>query len=62
MDHCKVINRILKYLRYVLDYRLHYTRYTSILESYGDSKWIFDVKDFKFTSGYVFILGGAVVS
>jgi hypothetical protein len=41
---------------------LHYTRYTSILESYGDSKWIFDVKDSKFTSEYVFILGGAVVS
>lgn len=34
--HCKTIIRVLKYLRYTLTYRLHYTMYSVILERYSD--------------------------
>ena len=33
-----------------------------VLEGYSDANWIFNVKDSKSQSGYVFTLGGAVVS
>jgi hypothetical protein len=32
INHYKVIKRILKYLRYILDYRLYYTGYLVMLE------------------------------
>ena len=54
--------RVLKYLRFTRDYELHYTRYPVVLEGYSDANWIFNVKDSKSQSGYVFTLGGAVVS
>ena len=62
VDHWKAIIRILRYLRYTLNYGLHYTRYSAVLEGYSDVNWIFDMKDTKSTSGYVFTLGGATVS
>ena len=54
--------RVLKYLRFTCDYWLHYTRYPAVLEGYSDAIWISNVKDSKSQSGYVFTLGGAVVS
>jgi len=37
MDHWKAIKRVLKYLKYTLDYELHYTGYSTILEGYSDA-------------------------
>ena len=37
-------------------------RYPAVLEGYSDDNWISDSNDTKSTSGYVFTLGGAVVS
>ena len=54
--------RVLKYLRFTRDYRLHYTRYHVVLEGYSDANWISNVKDSKSQSGYVFTLRGATVS
>ncbi|XP_075659149.1 uncharacterized protein LOC142629035 [Castanea sativa] len=54
--------RVLRYLRYTLNYGLHYTRYPAVLEGYSDANWISDTKDTKSMSGYVFTLGGAAVS
>ena len=62
VDHYKAIIRVLRYLRYTQKYGLHYTRYPTVLEGYSDANWISDMKDTKSTSGYVFTLGGAVVS
>jgi len=45
MDHYKAINRVLKYLRYTLDYELHYIDYSTILEGYSDANWIFNTKN-----------------
>ncbi|XVF56242.1 hypothetical protein PTKIN_Ptkin06aG0103100 [Pterospermum kingtungense] len=61
VKHKKAIVRVLRYLRYTHDYGLHYTRYHAVLEGYSDANWIYDIKDSKFTSGYVFILIGAAV-
>ena len=60
--HWKAIIRVLRYLRYTQNYGLHYTRYPAVLEGYNDANWIFDMKDTKSTSGYVFTLSGAAVS
>ena len=36
-DHWIAIVRVLKYLRYTRNYRLHYTRYPTVLEGYSDA-------------------------
>ncbi|GJY17320.1 gypsy type transposase [Tanacetum coccineum] len=60
--HCKAMTRVLHYLRYNRDYGLHYDRYPAVIEGYSDAKWIFDIKDSRSTSGYMFTLGGAAIS
>jgi hypothetical protein len=61
-DHWKAIIRVLRYLKYTLNYGVHYTRYPAVLEGYSDANWISDTNDTKSTSGYVFTLGGVAVS
>lgn len=61
MDHWKE-KKILKYIRYTLDYRLHYTGYLAILKGYSDANWLSDTMDLKFANEYVFTLDGAAVS
>ena len=61
-EHYKAIVRVLRYLRFTRDYGLHYTRYPEVLEGFTDASWISDIQDSKSTTGYVFTLGGAVVS
>lgn len=53
---------VLRYLRYTSNVGLHYTRYPAVLEGCSDANWISDTKDSKSTSGYVFTIGGAIVS
>ena len=57
-----VLVKVLKYLKYTLNYGLHYTQYPAVLERYSDANQVSNTKDTKSTSGYVFTLGGAVVS
>ena len=61
-DHWKALVRVLRYLRYTLNYGLHYLSYPIVLEGYSDTNWIFGTNDSKSTSGYVFTIGGAVIS
>ena len=61
-NHWKALVRVLRYLKYTLNYGLHYIWYLAVLEGYSDANWISDTKDSKSTSGYVFTLCGAVVS
>ncbi|GJU14938.1 retrotransposon protein, putative, ty1-copia subclass [Tanacetum coccineum] len=44
------------------DYGLHYDRHLDVIEGYSDANWIFDIKDSRSTSGYVFTLGGTAIS
>ncbi|GJT28692.1 retrovirus-related pol polyprotein from transposon TNT 1-94 [Tanacetum coccineum] len=50
------------YLKHTMAYGLHYTKYPPVLEGYCDANWISNHNEGKSTSGYVFTLGGAVVS
>jgi hypothetical protein len=50
------------YLNGALNYVIHYSGNPKVLEGYSDSNWIFDAGEIKATSGYVFTLGGGVVS
>ena len=61
-DHWKAIVRVLRYLNYTKNYGLHYSKYPAVLEGYCDANWISDTKDLKSTSGFLFTLGGEVVS
>ncbi|TYK23174.1 retrotransposon protein, putative, Ty1-copia subclass [Cucumis melo var. makuwa] len=61
-DHWKAILRMLGYLKHTKNYRLHYTRYPVVLEGYSDANWTSSTKNSKSTSGYIFTLGGGVVS
>ena len=46
--HWQGTMRVLKYLRFTHDYRLHYTRYSdAVLEGYSDAIWISNMKDSK---------------
>ncbi|GJR87318.1 retrovirus-related pol polyprotein from transposon TNT 1-94 [Tanacetum coccineum] len=56
--HWKAMTRVLHYLRYSRDYRLHYDRHPAVIEGYNNANWISDIKDSRSTSGYVFTLGG----
>ena len=54
--------RVMRYLKYTINYGVHYTRYPTILVGYSDTNWISDTNDTKSTNGYVFMLGGATLS
>jgi hypothetical protein len=50
------------YLAGTIDYKIHCFGYPVVLEGYSDANWISDVDELYAISGYVFTLGGAVVS
>jgi hypothetical protein len=45
-----------------MEYEIHYSGFAAILKGYSDANWISDLHELYATSGYVFTLGGAVVS
>ncbi|GKC53064.1 zinc finger, CCHC-type containing protein [Tanacetum coccineum] len=61
-QHWQAIQRVLKYLKKTMDYKLTYTGYPLVLEGYTDSSWISNSKDNSSTSGCVFLLGGGAIS
>ncbi|GJX20853.1 hypothetical protein Tco_0223530 [Tanacetum coccineum] len=61
-EHWDAANRVFKYLKKTVDYGLEYSRDPSVLEGYTDASWITDQEDYAATSGWIFTLGGGVVS
>jgi hypothetical protein len=61
-DHWCALEHVMRYLRGTSTYGLHYTGYPTILEGYSDSNWISDTDGINATSGYIFTIGGAIVS
>jgi hypothetical protein len=49
-------------LKVTMSLGIHYTRYPIVLEGYCDANWISNVDEIYATSGYMFSLGGGVVS
>ncbi|KAF3639976.1 hypothetical protein FXO37_23735 [Capsicum annuum] len=60
--HWMAMKRVLGYLKYIQDYALYYNKYPAVLEGYSDVNWITGSNELKSTSGYVFTIGGGVVS
>jgi hypothetical protein len=56
------IDWVMRYLKGTLSYRIHYLWYPRVLEGYSDSNWITNADELKATSGYIFTLGGGVIS
>nr|GEU73140.1 hypothetical protein [Tanacetum cinerariifolium] len=59
--HWQAIQRVLKYLKKTIDYRLTYTGYPSGLKGYTNARWS-NTENNSSTSGWVFLLGGAHIS
>nr|GEV23240.1 zinc finger, CCHC-type [Tanacetum cinerariifolium] len=61
-QHWQALQRVLKYLKKIMDYSLTYTSYRSVLEGYTDASWINNTKDNSSTIGWVILLGGGEIS
>ncbi|GJW78488.1 zinc finger, CCHC-type containing protein [Tanacetum coccineum] len=61
-QHWHVITRVFKCLKGTMNYGLSYVGYPLVLEAYSDASWINHVKDSSSTSGWVFLLGGALAA
>jgi hypothetical protein len=61
-DHWRALERVIHYLVGTMDYRIHYSGYSRVLEGYSDANWISNMDELYAPSGYVFTLGGAAVS
>ncbi|GJR20139.1 zinc finger, CCHC-type containing protein [Tanacetum coccineum] len=61
-QHWQAIQRVLKYLKKTMDYRLTYTGYPLVLEGYTNVSWINNTEDNSSTGGWVFLLGGGAIS
>ena len=59
--HWIAVKRIMRYLNGTLDYGLMY-RCTGDIAGYSDADWAGDHDDRKSTSGFVFMMSGAVIS
>jgi hypothetical protein len=62
IDHWKAISRVLGYLKRTINLGLFYSKFPAVLEGYSDASWITSTSDNKSTSGWVFTLGGGVIS
>lgn len=61
-DYWVALVRVLRYLKFTLNYSLHYVPCPATLEGCTDANWISDSEESKSTNGYVFTLAGAAVS
>ncbi|GJQ90317.1 hypothetical protein Tco_0001456 [Tanacetum coccineum] len=58
----QAIQRVLSYLKKIMDNSLTYTSYPSVLEGYSDVSWINKVEDKSSTSDWVFLFGRRAIS
>jgi len=56
--HWDALFRLLKYLRGIMDWCLHFSKFSTMLERLCDANWVSDNNKVRHTSGYVFTLGG----
>ena len=52
----------MKYLKGTMNYGILYCGFFTVLEGYSDANWISDSNETKFTSGYVFTIGGGTLA
>jgi hypothetical protein len=61
-DYWYALKRVLRYFKGTMSFGIHYSRHPAVLEGYSDTNWISDIDQIYATSGYVFTLGGDIVS
>ncbi|XP_074289349.1 secreted RxLR effector protein 161-like [Silene latifolia] len=61
-EHWNALHCLLKYLKGTIDLSLHYGKFRAVLEGYCDANWVSRNDEMCSTSGYVFTLGGGVIS
>lgn len=61
-DHQAIIDGLARYLKGTIDYELNYSSFLLVLEGYNDANQISRSYEIKSTSGYIFALGGGIVS
>ncbi|KAJ0103510.1 hypothetical protein Patl1_06354 [Pistacia atlantica] len=61
-SHWIALDRVARYLKGTIDYGLMLGSTPPVLEGYSNANWISDSDEIKSTSGYIFTLGGGVVS
>ena len=62
IDHWHALERVMRYLVGTMSYGIHYFGHPAVHKGYSDSNWISDADELYATSGYVFTLGGGVIS
>ncbi|XP_073525529.1 uncharacterized protein [Phyllobates terribilis] len=62
VHHWQAVNRVLRYLKGTMNFGLVYDGFPQVLEGYSDASWITNEEHHSSTSGWVFILGGGVIS
>ena len=53
---------MLRYLKDMRNYCLHFNKFPTILEGYCDANWVMDNDEINSTSGHVFWLEGGAIS
>ncbi|XP_061364227.1 uncharacterized protein LOC133307693 [Gastrolobium bilobum] len=61
-EHWDALDRLMRYLKGTKYYALHCSGYPSIVDGYSNTSWSSEMRNSKFTSGYVFTLGGATIA
>ena len=56
------MTQLMRYLKRTVHYGLLYQRYPAVLEGYSDASWNTLSGDSLSTTGYVFTIGGGVIS
>jgi len=55
-SHWIALERVFRYLKGTINYDIHYTRFSALIEGFSDANWISDFDEAESTSGYVFTL------
>ncbi|GKE12584.1 zinc finger, CCHC-type containing protein [Tanacetum coccineum] len=61
-NHWEAIIRVFMYMEKTMNYGLSYVGFPSVIEGYSDASWITNSEDHTSTTGWVFLLGGGVIS
>ncbi|KAM2998951.1 hypothetical protein FF2_040544 [Malus domestica] len=62
LEHWHAIERLMRYLKRTMNFRVHYEKFPVVLEGYSDTAWNTLSDDSKATSGYIFSIGGGAMS
>ena len=59
--HWGALERVLRYLKGIMSYGIHFAGYPRVLEDYCGANWISDADEVYATSGHAFLFGGGAV-